>query len=339
MSSKLSFSICIPVYNCSRVLKETLDSIDRQRFKNYEIIIGDDNPPERREEIQKTKNIIDKYPHIKFIYIKHKQNLGCQKNLNIITSHAKGDIIYMVAQDDVISIDSLQSTHDAFLRDEDIGAVTRGYFWFDDNMQKPVRLKLPVDQKKDTVVSIFDNPKKIISVFNTVDNITGLAFRKKYLTVPFHKDIFTTHVYPFASIFKYHKVICLKNYIFACRIKTSQSRQSFAYMKSPLQSWVDLFETVFPEKKYKKMRESCVRDFVATNYIGLIQIRNYACYRNLIKEILLLLKYRWSNIFKPVFWLISLTCLCMPKSILIPLTDWYKKNINSKVIRTIKFNY
>jgi len=335
----LSFSICIPVYKGSSVLRDTLTSIIKQSFNNYEIIIGDDNPPQLKEEIKKTKQIIQSFNNKRIKYIKHEKNLGCQENMNRIVSRAKNEIIYLVAQDDIITSNSLQITHDAFFLDKDIGAVTRGYFWFDDNIKKPVRLKKPVDQLKNIVVSVFDDSHKVIGVFNTVDNITGLAFRKKYLTTPFHQDMFTTHVYPFAAIFKNHKVVCLKDYIFACRIRLSQSRKAFSYIKSPMQSWIDMFNTVFREKKFEKIRQNCITNFVAVNYVGLVQIRNYARYRDLVHEIFLLIKYRWSNLFVSSFWFYALTCLVLPPPILIPLVDWYKNKVLSKKIPRISFKY
>ena len=335
----LTFSICIPVYKGSSVLRDTLRSITQQSFKNYEIIIGDDNPPQLKREIAKTKNIIQSFKNTEIKYIKNAKNLGCQTNMNQIVKMAKNDIIYLVAQDDVISKNSLQETHNAFFLDKDIGAVTRGYYWFDDNINKPVRIKKPVNELENTIISIFDDPKKVIGVFDTIDNITGLAFKRKYFTTPFHKDMFTTHIHPFAAIFKNHKVVCLKNYIFACRIKLSQSRKAFSYIKSPMQSWIDMFNAIYSEKQFEKIRKNCIKNFVAINYVGLIQIRNFAHYQDLLHEISLLIKFRPSNLFTPSFWLYVLITLIFPPKLLINFTDWYKKVILSRQLAKINFQF
>lgn len=334
---RLSFSICIPVYNGSSVLRETLLSITKQSFKNYEIIIGDDNPPNFKREIKKTKKILTFFKNIKIKYIKHGQNLGCQENMNRIVKKAKNDIVYLVAQDDILNSHALQKTHDAFFLDKDIGAVTRGYFWFDEDISKPVRLKKPVSESENTIVSIFDDPKKVIGVFDTVDNITGLAFRRKYLTTPFHQDIFTTHVHPFASIFKNHKIVCLKDYIFACRIRLSQSRKAFSYIKSPMKSWINMFDIIFSEKKFVSLRKYFIEEFVAKNYVSLVQIKNFSIFTNLIYEIILLIKYRIKNLFSLSFWLYVAITLLIPKKYLLLLTDWYKNKINSKFVPVIDF--
>jgi len=158
--------------------------------------------------------------------------------------------------------------------------------------------------------------------------------------MPFHDDIFPCHVYPFASILKKHPIVFLKDYNLAVRIASSQCRSvSSIYNKSPVQSWVDFFNAVFPGTEFEALRNYCIKNYVAKNYVGLVQIRNYAQYKYLLREIWLLLKYRWENIFNLKFWFFSLGCIVMPPFILIPLVDWYKNKINSKNLTHIKIKY
>lgn len=79
------------------------------------------------------------------------------------------------------------------------------------------------------------------------------------------------------------------------------------------------------------------RDIVARNFVGLVQIRNFGCCRWLVREIRMLLKHRWLNVFAPDFWLFSLGCPAMPPSLLLRMVDRYKKNMSSKSIGTIPF--
>jgi hypothetical protein len=145
-------------------------------------------------------------------------------------------------------------------------------------------------------------------------------------------------VYPFAGIFKKHPVVFLKDYTVAVRIRSSQCRMvSSIYDTSPVQSWVDLFETVFPGPEFEVLRNRMIRDFVAVNYIGLVQIRNYARYAYVWRETRLLLKYRKRNFFNLLFWFFSIGCLIMPPCLLIPLVDWYKNALNSRRFADIKF--
>ncbi|MBM3282943.1 glycosyltransferase family 2 protein [Candidatus Gottesmanbacteria bacterium] len=341
MKYKLKFSICMPVYNGALVIKPTLRSILSQNFDNYELIIVDDCSKDDTEKVVKS------FREKRIRYFKNKSNLGYSLNLEECRKKAKGDIIYLMGQDDILGKDALLNTYKAFMLSKDIGAATRPYFWFDRDINKPVRAKGQLNPQKDEVVKITDDRKKIIALFSTLDQLSGLALRREYIDVPFHKDIFPCHVYPFASIFKKHPAVFLKDYNLAVRIGSSQCRSprmykrktSYIYDKSPIQSWVDMFNGVFYETKFKDFRKYMIKNFVAVNYVGLVQIRNYARYQYLLQEIWMLLKYRWQNVYSPQFWFFSLGCLLMPPVLLIPLVDWYKSRVNSLRFKKIKFKY
>jgi len=222
----------------------------------------------------------------------------------------------------------------------DIGAVTRPYYWFDEKIKIPVRAKKQLNPLMDEIVTIEDDLKMIVRMFETLDQLSGLAYRRKFMDLPFHPDIFPCHVYPFASIFKKHPVVFLKDYNIAVRISTSQTRSlSSIYEKSPMKSWKEMFDNVFYENKFKKFKTFMIKNFVATNYVGLVQLRNYARFKYFLREIFYLLKYRIENIISLAFWFFSLGCLFVPPFLLIPLVDWYKNNINSKRLNWIKFKY
>ena len=277
-------------------------------------------------------------PRIKIF--KNEKNLGYSGNLDDLSKKASGDILYLMAQDDILGENALLDTYEAFKISEDIGAVARSYFWFDKNITTPVRATGQLNPNKDEIVRVSDDFDRIILTIDVAGQLSGLAMRRKYLDTPFNKDIFPCHVYPFAAILKKHPIIFLKDYNVAVRIRSSQSRSvSSIYDKSPIQSWVDFFESVFPEREFSELRKYAIKNYVAKNYVGLIQIRNYGKFRYLLREIWYLLKYRWENVFSPKFWFFSLGCIIMPPVVLIPLVDWYKNRINSKKFRHIKFKY
>lgn len=330
----LKFSILIPAYNGEEIIGETIRCILSQSFKDYELLIQDDASTDNT--VEALKYFRDK----RIKYFKNKQNLGYTKNLEKLRKRATGDIIYLMGQNDILAENALLNTYNAFNVSKNIGAVTRPYYWFDKDIYTPVRVKDQLNPYKDEIVTIDDHYERIITVFKTLDQLSGLALRVKYIDCPFHQDVFPCHVYPFASIFKKHPIVFLKDYTVAVRIRTSQSRNvSAIYEKSPIQSWVEMFNNVFYEKKFEDLRQYCIKNFVAINYVGLVQIKNYARYKYLLREIFLLLKYRWQNIFNPVFWLFSIGTMMIPPALLIPLVDWYKNKINSRQLKRIKFQY
>ena len=116
-----------------------------------------------------------------------------------------------MGQDDILENDALLKTYKAFKLSPKIGAVTRPYYWFDENVGKPVRVKTQLNPEKDEVINIDDTYSKVSAVFNTLDQLSGLALRKKFIDIPFEQHTFTSHIYPFASIFKNHPVVFLKD--------------------------------------------------------------------------------------------------------------------------------
>lgn len=329
-----TIDILIPTYNGSSCVTETIKSILSQSFKNFRILICDDASTDN------TVKVINRIKDPRIEIIKNSQNLGYSLNLERARKHANADFIYLMGQDDVMATDTLKNTFKAFNISPQIGAVTRPYFWFDKDIKTPVRAKKHLSLKKNTIVKITDNPKKVIRVFETLDQLSGLAFRRQFINIPFHPDIFPCHIYPFADIFKNHPIVFLKDYTIAVRISSSQTRSlSSIYNKSPLLSWVQMVKSIYSEPKYQPIQKLLIKDFITKNYVGLVQIKNYARYQYLFREIFYLLKFNWRNIFSFPFWFFSIGCIFTPPVILIPLVDWYKNKINSQSLKHITFNF
>lgn len=329
----------MPVYKGSNYLEETLNNILNQNFNELEIIIGDDNPPELKDEIEKTQKIIKSFKDDRIRYFKNEVNLGYPKNLRKIVSKAEGDVLFLMAQDDLLAKGTLRQTHDAFFLAKDIGVVTRPYFWFYEHLSKPARAVMPYDKNNNVVLSIGDGEKAVLKVLDSVGQLSGLAYMKRYLNVPFHDDIFPAHIYPFLGIFKDHKCAFLKDFTVAVRVTSSQTRKiSSIYDKSPTLSWIEMFIKVFNEKEHEEIKEYCIKN-LAKNFLGLVQIKNYSTMKNLMREILILIKYHPFNLLNFKFWFIVFGTIVVPRGPLIWLVDNYKKKILSRRLRSIEFNF
>ncbi len=332
----LKFSILIPTYNGKDTITNAIKSIFDQDYRNYEIIINDDCSTD--STVQIVKAIKDK--RIK-IFLNNK-NLGYPGNLNKCLKHADGDIIYLLGQDDILSTDALRLTYNAFKSSPDIGAVTRPYRWFDENLNTTVRLKHPLNPQEDEVVTITDDYERVVAVFKTLDSLSALAYRKKYLDRGFHPDIFPCHIYPFAAIFKKHPIVFLHDYVSSVSMENSQCRHvSSIYDKSPVLSWVQMFREIFPEKKFKSLRKYLIENFVAKNFVGLAQIKNYSRHSHwyTLREIFYLAKFNPLNLLRPHFWVFSIGALITPPFLLIRLVDWYKKKVNTSLFKRVTFKH
>lgn len=329
-----TIDILIPTYNGSAFITKTIKSILVQDFKNFRIIVSDDASKD------KTVSVIKKIKDERIFIHQNKKNQGYSVNIETARKLATAPIVYLMGQDDIMAKDTLKNTINAFKISKDIGAVTRPYYWFDKNITTPVRAKHQLNAKKNTVIRITDNPQKVIRVFETLDQLSGLAYRRKFIKIPFHPDIFSCHIYPFADIFKKYPIVFLKNYNIAVRISSSQTRSlSSIYNKSPLLSWIEMVQTIYSEKKYQKVQKYLIKNFITKNYIGLVQLKNYAKYKYFLREIWYLIKFNWQNLFSFRFWFFSLGCILIPSSLLITMVDDYKNKVLSKTIPKIKFEY
>ncbi len=90
-------SIAIPIYYGEKFLKQTLDNILEQDFKNFEIIITDNSPGGEAEKI--ASEYSEKYGFIH--YIKHKRNLGAFENWNSAIKYAKGEYFIFAGAHDL----------------------------------------------------------------------------------------------------------------------------------------------------------------------------------------------------------------------------------------------
>lgn len=331
----MKFSILIPAYNGEGVIGDTLRSILSQSYENYEIIINDDCSDDNTVRI--STSLMDQRIKV----TSNARNLGYSRNLEECRKKASGEIIFLMGQDDILANDALLKTYNAFAFSRDVGAVTRPFYSFDNDISVAVRAwTKEFNPQEDELVSIHDDPDRVIGAIHTLGQLSGLAFRKEYMDLPFHEDVFPCHIYPFISVMKKYPIVFLSNYTVAVRIMSSQSRKvSSIYEKSPLRSWVEMFQEVLAGPEYEKVRRACITEYAATNYVGLVQIRNFAKYRYLLREIALLVKYRPLNIVNPYFWFFSIGTLVMSPRILLPLVDWYKRHVNSALIKNIEFHF
>jgi hypothetical protein len=66
------------------------------------------------------------------------------------------------------------------------------------------------------------------------------------------------------------------------------------------------------------------------NFAGLVQLKNYSTFKNLLREFFILLKLRPVNLLNSKFWFFSLGTILVPKRILIWLVDNYKGRIPAR---------
>ena len=103
MNSPL-FSVIIPVYNVAGYIENTISSILKQTYTDYELILVDDGSTDGSEKICDTFKL--QYPE--YIQVIHKNNRGVSSARNIGIEKARGEYILFVDGDDVIKSNTLE---------------------------------------------------------------------------------------------------------------------------------------------------------------------------------------------------------------------------------------
>ena len=99
-------SVIIPVYNVEKYLKECLDSVVNQTFKDIEIMCVNDGSSDGSLTI--LKQYADRDNRIKIITQKN-QGLGAARNTGL--KKAKGKYIYFIDSDDYINVKTLEKLY------------------------------------------------------------------------------------------------------------------------------------------------------------------------------------------------------------------------------------
>lgn len=97
------YSIILPVYNVKDYLKRCMDSIYKNYFKNYEIILVDDGSTDGSEKLCDDYASLDSR-----VRVVHKANGGLSSARNAGIAVSEGEYVFFVDSDDWIKEDALR---------------------------------------------------------------------------------------------------------------------------------------------------------------------------------------------------------------------------------------
>jgi glycosyltransferase involved in cell wall biosynthesis len=95
-------TVLMPVYNSEMYLKEAIDSILNQTFRDFEFIVINDGSTDS------TSDIIKSYSDPRIIYLQNEKNCGVAKSLNMGLRIARGKYIVRMDADDISLPDRLE---------------------------------------------------------------------------------------------------------------------------------------------------------------------------------------------------------------------------------------
>jgi len=128
------FSVLMANYNNGKYLAEAIESVLRQTYQNWELLIMDDCSTDNSREIIEKFSKLDE--RIGSFYNRH--NLGYIEVLGVLTQAAKGEIMAIIDSDDALVSPALEKVVEVYDANPSVGFVYTN-FKFCDNDLRPIK--------------------------------------------------------------------------------------------------------------------------------------------------------------------------------------------------------
>jgi glycosyltransferase involved in cell wall biosynthesis len=115
-------SFCFSTYKRASYLQSTLKSVQLQTFTNFEVIVSDNDPE------QSGRTIVAEFDE-RFKYFPNNENLGMKKSFNKSLERSTGEYIVMIADDDPVYPDMLDTLFKLENKYPDYGMYMGGCDW------------------------------------------------------------------------------------------------------------------------------------------------------------------------------------------------------------------
>ncbi len=231
-------SVIIPVYNVKPYLKECVDSVISQSYRNLEIILVDDGSNDGSEKI--CDEYCEKDSRVRVI---HQENKGLSVARNIGIEHSNGDFLTFVDSDDWIHKDMLRVLYDNMIKyDADVAFCN--YSQYAD------------------MVNCFENVRCHILDFSGMfhefyehknTNAVGVIWGKIYKKMVFNNVIFPAGK-RFEDMYVAHKLIgnSKKNVFIDCNLYYYRRRQDSIMNSGYSMKNLDILEATQKRMEYMK---------------------------------------------------------------------------------------
>lgn len=195
------YSVIVPVYNVEKYLAKCIDSLLKQTFENFEIVIVDDGSTDQSPVL--CDEFAKNYPEqVRVIHQKNK-GLGGARNTGI--DHAKGEYLLFIDSDDYVETDLLASV-DSTIEETDAQMVVFDYKCVDE--EGNVLENVSAWNREKPVFSLEQEPTFLFSANGACNKVySRKLFEQCQIRFPekeWFEDLSTVvKLYPFAETIAY----------------------------------------------------------------------------------------------------------------------------------------
>lgn len=204
-------SVIIPTFNRSSFLHDAIQSVLNQSYKNFEIIVVDDNSSDN------TETVVNNFNNSQIRYVKNKTNLQAPGSRNVGISIAKGEIVGFLDDDDIWFNNKL-SLQIPLFSNEKVGLVYGGMNLF--FIEEGLSYNTQPSKEGDIITDML--------IENVVGGTVSVLVRKQIL----EKEIFDTS-FPareeydlWIRILKHYEARCIKQPLLRANYRNQIQRVS-----------------------------------------------------------------------------------------------------------------
>lgn len=183
MEKNPKVSICIPVYNGEKTIKDTILSIINQTYKNIEIIISDNKSTDN------TVSVVNEFKDSRILFYKNDSNIGLARNWNKCLEKCKGEYIHFICADDTLSPECIEEKVKVMNSDKDIVMVINTMNMYNEEKKLVMKRKI---YNRDTIIDGYKFAKKSLYRGNIYGGPSNVLFRKDSLE---KSGVFPTNTY------------------------------------------------------------------------------------------------------------------------------------------------
>jgi glycosyltransferase involved in cell wall biosynthesis len=167
-------SIVVPVYNVEDYLRDCLESLANQTYKNIEIICVNDGSTDASQQI--LNEYKEKYDNIVVI---EKTNSGVSSARNVGLEHARGDYVTFVDSDDFLDLETVEKCIYKICS-SDAQILSYGYYFYplDEYKNRNGSGSQGILKRKGVVTEVFD-----LLIKDDINNfVTTKFYKRRFLT-------------------------------------------------------------------------------------------------------------------------------------------------------------
>lgn len=277
----MKFSIIIPAYNVADYLENCVESILKQAYDNYEIIIVDDGSTDE------TGKVADELlRQSKKINVVHQSNGGASKARNTGMSRATGDYILFLDGDDFWSDSRFLKQIASELTVELVDVIIFGYSYYYDNEIKESPIFRLKDLGEATNFGLFNGPNWNKCISKELIN-KGLSFPEDLVS---EDSLYCSSI---MKMMKSFSVITSTQYMY--RQNRAGSLTNVVKERNVLDTLEGISRGLSDEKSLSEVKRKALNTYFTISYISILPYAKPYLFNQEIRNLLIQYKYLLRN--------------------------------------------